>query len=103
MVRCNKCDSIGVIRTSWTPGNPGRRFYSTFFIGDSLLAVFFVNLGVTNGVVGLREGADGLAVTKGAVGLRNGAVFITEGLVGINDGVGLTNVCDWLAGVVLNG
>ncbi|GJX48505.1 zinc finger, GRF-type containing protein [Tanacetum coccineum] len=25
--RCNKCDSIGVIRTSWTPGNPGRRFY----------------------------------------------------------------------------
>ncbi|GJS90696.1 hypothetical protein Tco_0773332 [Tanacetum coccineum] len=27
MVRCNKCDSIGVIRTSWTPGNPGRRFY----------------------------------------------------------------------------
>ncbi|GKD55079.1 zinc finger, GRF-type containing protein, partial [Tanacetum coccineum] len=147
MVRCNKCDSIGVIRTSWTPGNPGRRFYccskrgsnhgfidwcdeetcqcsvliikqledevaeirakkgrmkmmlifTTFFIGDSLLAVFFVNLGVTNGVVGLREGADGLAVTKGAVGLRNGAVFITEGLVGINDGVGLTNVCDWLA------
>ncbi|GKB66174.1 hypothetical protein Tco_0927586 [Tanacetum coccineum] len=113
MVRCNKCDSIGVIRTSWTPENPGRRFYcsnhgfidwcdeetcqssmliikqledevaeirkselhfftffplpllaATFFIGDSLLAVFFVNLGVTNGVVGLREGADGLTCYK---------------------------------------
>ncbi|GJY88112.1 hypothetical protein Tco_0502740 [Tanacetum coccineum] len=27
MVRCSKCDSIGVICTSWTSENPGRRFY----------------------------------------------------------------------------
>nr|GEW22462.1 zinc finger, GRF-type [Tanacetum cinerariifolium] len=27
MVRCSKCDSIGVIRTSWTSDNSGRRFY----------------------------------------------------------------------------
>ncbi|GJY77607.1 hypothetical protein Tco_0483408 [Tanacetum coccineum] len=27
MVRCNKCNSIGVIRTLWTPKNPRRRFY----------------------------------------------------------------------------
>ncbi|GJY09969.1 zinc finger, GRF-type containing protein [Tanacetum coccineum] len=27
MVRCDKCDSIGVIRTSGTQENPGRRFY----------------------------------------------------------------------------
>ncbi|GJV69620.1 hypothetical protein Tco_1485129 [Tanacetum coccineum] len=27
MVRCSKCDSIGVIPTSWTSENPGRRFY----------------------------------------------------------------------------
>ncbi|PWA49556.1 zinc finger, GRF-type [Artemisia annua] len=27
MVRCNRCGSIAVIKTSWTPTNPGRRFY----------------------------------------------------------------------------
>ncbi|GKG44292.1 hypothetical protein Tco_0485730, partial [Tanacetum coccineum] len=41
-------------------------------------AVFFVNLGVT----------------KGVVGLRNGAVFLRECAVGLRNG---TYVCDWLA------
>ncbi|GJV40540.1 zinc finger, GRF-type containing protein [Tanacetum coccineum] len=27
MVRCRTCGSRGVIRTSWTPTNPGRRFF----------------------------------------------------------------------------
>ncbi|GJY86780.1 hypothetical protein Tco_0500806 [Tanacetum coccineum] len=27
MVRCRICRSPGVIKTSWTPTNPGRRFY----------------------------------------------------------------------------
>ncbi|GJW42733.1 zinc finger, GRF-type containing protein [Tanacetum coccineum] len=108
MVRCSKCDSVGVIRTSWTSENPGRRFYccskrkfevhsciffplpfapAVFFIGDILFANVFVNLGVTKGAVGLR---------KGGVCLLEGALGLTEGATGLRGGVGLTNVCDWL-------
>ncbi|PWA97237.1 zinc finger, GRF-type [Artemisia annua] len=27
MVRCPRCNAHSIIRTSWTPTNPGRRFY----------------------------------------------------------------------------
>ncbi|GKC65942.1 zinc finger, GRF-type containing protein [Tanacetum coccineum] len=122
MVWCSKCDSIGVIRTSWTSDNPGRRFYccSTrgsnhgfidwydeetcqcsvliikqledevadirakkrmkmmlicFFIGESLFAVVFVNLGVTKGAVGLRKEGKGAVLPDKKVQLAE------EGLV----------------------
>ncbi|GJU35602.1 hypothetical protein Tco_1183956 [Tanacetum coccineum] len=47
-----------------------------FFMGKSLLAVFFVNLGLTKGAIGLPNGAEGLTVgsyilTVGADGLTN--------------------------------
>ncbi|GJW31854.1 hypothetical protein Tco_0051886 [Tanacetum coccineum] len=64
--------------------------------GESLLAIFFVNLGLTNGAegdsltVGLTIVADGL--TNVAVDLRNGVVGLTN----------VEDVCDWLT-LVLRG
>ncbi|GJX87401.1 reverse transcriptase domain-containing protein [Tanacetum coccineum] len=66
-----------------------------FFIGESLLQVFFVNLGVTNGAEGLTNGVDGLI--DGATGLTDGIYGITDGAEGLTNVCnGLTDVCDWL-------
>ncbi|GJR47959.1 hypothetical protein Tco_1316062 [Tanacetum coccineum] len=75
MVRCNKCNSIG----------------------ESMLVVFFVNLGLTNGAegdwltVGLINVVDTL--TNVAVGLKKGAVGLTDVEDGLTD---VEEVCDWL-------
>nr|GEX26217.1 hypothetical protein [Tanacetum cinerariifolium] len=58
-------------------------------MGECLLAVYFVNLGLINGAYWLTNGAEGLAV--GAEGLKNTAY---GSKVGVD---GLTDVCDGLA------
>ncbi|GJT05185.1 hypothetical protein Tco_0839647 [Tanacetum coccineum] len=66
-----------------------------FFIGESLLQVFFMNLGVTNGAEGLTNGVDGLI--DGVTGLTDGIYGITNGVEGLTNVCnGLIDVCDWL-------
>nr|GEV94106.1 hypothetical protein [Tanacetum cinerariifolium] len=111
MVRCSKCDSIGVIRTSWTSDNPERRFYCCSKRGSNHGFIdWFDEKTCQCSVLIIKQIEDEVAAIRGKkkkdkddVDLSNKRCSwhekrcsLPDRRFGLRGGVGLTNVCDWL-------